>query len=342
MAPKAKNVVGSKRSRKGEESGSKNWEPIQKFGEKAVLRYGWEWFECQREPKYMGDEYVHEVRLNSQFPVIYRTVLELGLRFIFYHPGDCNLSLVRKFYANWLTQTMYKIVPIRGKDVKFNAMILNDFNALKDKLPYRDIRHTLCGVESTARWERSKDTGRHNTLHFANFNQVARVWLKIMCSVLLPTKHLTEVTRDRVVLVYMLMKGMPINVGGILRQNMMKFWNNMRWRFCYGGLITRFLRARGIEEEAMDLTIAFHPDLTGKLVDVTQTKAPDTSHGPVLSAQERQARDDSVMERMFEPLDDDEATAYEVMDDEEDDEEDNVDDEEVNALMVFDGSDNEA
>ncbi|KAH0714899.1 hypothetical protein KY284_007804 [Solanum tuberosum] len=296
MAPKAKSVAGSKRSRKGETFGSRNREPVGKFGKKTMERYGLEWFECQHEPKYMGDEYVHE-----------------------------------------------------------------------DKPPYTDIRHTLCGTESTARWERSKDIGRHNTLHFANFNQVARVWLKIVCSVLLPTKHLTE--------------GMPINVGVILRQNMMKFRNNMRWQFCYEGLITRFLRAQGIEEEVVDLTIAFHPDLTGKLVDVTRTTALDTSHGPVLSAQERQARDDSVMARMFgmaelqlrisgrpvtdaemetmakryplsesvaflcktgtaflEPLDDDKATADEAMDDEEDD----AVDEDTNALMVFDGGDDEA
>ncbi|KAG5581683.1 hypothetical protein H5410_052310 [Solanum commersonii] len=216
----------------------------------------------------------------------------------------------------------------REPDVKFNATILNEFlgtpnydsdhfNTLKDKPPYRDIRYILCGVESTARWERSKDTGRHNTLYFANFNQVAK--------------------------------------------------------FCYGGLITQFLRAWGIKEEVVDLTISFHPDLTGKLVDMMRTKALGTSHRPVLSAQERQARDNSVMARMFgmaelqlriggcpvtdaemetmaeryplfesaaflcktgpaflEPLDDDEATADEAMDDEEDD----VVDEETNALTV--------
>ncbi|KAH0754315.1 hypothetical protein KY290_024585 [Solanum tuberosum] len=122
----------------------------------------------------------------------------------------------------------------------------DEFNNLKYKPPYRDIRHTLCGVDSTARWEWSKDTGRHNTLHFANFNQ-----------------------------------------------------NNLRWRFCYGGLITHFLRAEGIDEKAVDMPVSYHPNLTGKLVDVTRTKALDTSHGHVMSGKERQARDDSVMERMF-------------------------------------------
>uniref|UniRef100_M1E0W6 Putative plant transposon protein domain-containing protein n=1 Tax=Solanum tuberosum TaxID=4113 RepID=M1E0W6_SOLTU len=346
MAPKVKNVAGSKRSRKGEASGSGNREPAQKF----------------------------------------------GLRFIFYHLGDCNLSLVRDFYANWLMETMYKTVPIRGRDVKFSARLLNellgtpncdadDFNRLKEKPPYRDIRHTLCRVVSIARCGRSKDTGRHSTLHFANFNLIARVWLKIVCSVLLPAKHLTEVTQDRVVLVYMLMKGMPINVGEILRQNMMKFRNNLRWRFCYRGLITRFLRNQGIEEEACDLTNAVHLELTGKVVDVTRTKALDASHSHVLSAQERQARDDSIIARMFgmaelqqriggrpvtdvematmaerypltesaaflcrsgpaflDPLDDDEATFDEAMVEEVEDAADEV----ANAMMVFDGGDDEA
>lgn len=48
-------------------------------------------------------------------------------------------------------------------------------------------------------------------------------------------------------LVYMFMKGMTINVGAILRQNMIKFRNNQRWRFCYGGLINHFLSEEGIE-----------------------------------------------------------------------------------------------
>ncbi|KAH0679294.1 hypothetical protein KY284_020379 [Solanum tuberosum] len=334
MAPKSKSVAGSKQSRKVEASRSSSGrEPMQKFGKKAVERYGWEWFECQKVTKYMGDEFVNEVRLQATFLDIYRTVNEL----------------VREFYANWLTETKYKTVPVRGENIKFNAQILNDlfgtpncdpdvFNGLKDRPPYRDIRHTLCGVDSNARWERSRDTGRHNTLHFANFNQVVRVWLKIVCSVLLPAKHLTDVTRDRVVL--------------------------------------------GIEEENVDMTVAQHPDLTGKLVDVTRTKTLDMSHGPVLSAPDRQARDDSIMARIFcmaemqlriggrpvtddemetladryplidsaaflcksgpaflEPIDDDEATADEEMDGDDDDD---VAVDEANALMVFDPGNDEA
>ncbi|KAG5614587.1 hypothetical protein H5410_014411 [Solanum commersonii] len=106
MAPKAKNMAGSTRSRKGEASGSSSGQ----------------------EP----------------------TVNELGLRFIFENLGDCNLTLVRQFYANWLTEIKYKTMHVRGKNVKFSARILNkllgtpncdheEFNNLKDKPPYKYI-----------------------------------------------------------------------------------------------------------------------------------------------------------------------------------------------------------
>lgn len=117
-----------------------------------------------------------------------------------------------------------------------------------------------------------------------------------------------------------------------------------------------------------------HPNLTGKLVDVTRTKAFDTSHGPVLSSPNRQLQDYNMMVRMFGmaelqlriggctvtdvemqtlteryPLIDSVAylcnngpTFSELVDDDEptadedmDEEEDDADGDEVNVLMVF-------
>ncbi|KAH0755059.1 hypothetical protein KY290_025329 [Solanum tuberosum] len=143
------------------------------------------------------------------------------------------------------------------------------------------------------------------------------------------------------------------------------------------GLITRFLKAEGIEEETVDITVAYHPNLTGELVDVTRTKVLDSSHGLVLSALKRPARDDSVMARIFgmtelqlriggRPITDaemdtmveryplSESAAFlcktgpaflEPLDDDEttaDEATDNEKDEKTNAFKVFDGGDDEA
>lgn len=61
--------------------------------------------------------------------------------------------------------------------------------------PYRDIRLTLCGVNSVE----------------------AILWLKIVCSTELFWKHIIDVTRDRVVFIYYLVKGFAINEEDILR-----------------------------------------------------------------------------------------------------------------------------
>ncbi|KAK4706776.1 hypothetical protein R3W88_033685 [Solanum pinnatisectum] len=53
-------------------------------------------------------------------------------------------------------------------------------------------------------------------------NQEARVWLKIVMNYLILGLHFTEVTRDRVCLVYALMKDLPINVGTVLKSAMRK------------------------------------------------------------------------------------------------------------------------
>ncbi|KAG5572090.1 hypothetical protein H5410_061856 [Solanum commersonii] len=123
--------------------------------------------------------------------------------------GECNLSLVHEFYANWNTHCVeINKGFIRDSWVRFSVEALNeflgtpncnnaDFLAMTERPPYRDIKHTLCGVNSVA--------------------------------------------------------GLPVNVGAILKQNMLKFRTNKRWRFCYGSIITRYLRALLIEKEVHDV-----------------------------------------------------------------------------------------
>ncbi|KAH0767859.1 hypothetical protein KY285_003730 [Solanum tuberosum] len=305
MAPKGKNVAsgsGTKRSRTGATVGSSNRETTnlspQKFGKQALMHYGEDWYECQQESKYLGDEYVDKRRFPQEFPHIHTQINALGLQYVLVDQGECNLILVHEFYANWNTHRVeLNQGLIRDSRVRFTVEALNEFLgtpncdnseflAMIERLPYHDIRHTLCGVNSVARWDRVRN--------------MARIWLKIMCSTLLPCKHTTDVTRERVVLVYRLMKVLPVNMRAILKQNMLKFSTNKRWCLCYGSIITRYLQALQIEEEVHDVSPPPRaPHLVCRLVDVTRTKAHDPSQGLVLTAIDRQARDDSWMGRMF-------------------------------------------
>ncbi|KAH0679451.1 hypothetical protein KY284_020536 [Solanum tuberosum] len=248
---------------------------------------------ARRPHRYMFDEYVDEGQLLEEFPHIHAQVRALGLHYIFVDQGKCNLSLVREFYVNWNTHHVrWNQGLICNNRVQFSVEALNeflaapycdhsDFQAMIDQPPYRDIRHTLCRVNSVSRWDRVWDTGRHSTFHYAHLNLEACIWLKIVSNTLLSCKHTTDVTRERVVLLYRLMKGLPVNAGVVL------------------SLITRYLYALEIEEEVHDVSPPRAPHLVYCLVDVTRTKVHDQSQGKMLSTVDRQAHDDSWIGRMF-------------------------------------------
>ncbi|MCD7451282.1 hypothetical protein HAX54_010635 [Datura stramonium] len=88
----------------------------------------------------------------------------------------------------------------------------------------------------------------------------ARIWLKIICAYLVPGKHVTHVTRERVCLVFSLMNGRPVNVGQI-------------------------------DEEVVD----YRPWYDPKGLDVTKTKEPEDFDDDD-DTDEKQARVDSDLE----------------------------------------------
>lgn len=78
-----------------------------------------------------------------------------------------------------------------------------DFERLKKlniEPPYKYIRHLLCGTGSNARWIYHKEGGTHVSLFFAHMNWKARLREKIIYGI-----HMTEVTYDKVCIIYALM-----------------------------------------------------------------------------------------------------------------------------------------
>ncbi|MCE3051124.1 hypothetical protein HAX54_048948 [Datura stramonium] len=247
-------------------------------------------------------------------------LLTLGLGFVFDAPGDYNLNMVREFLAKWMPKERSNQVKIRGQIIEFAPISLNrllgtphvnpqPFVNIVKKPPYRDFRHMLCGPNSVARWTHHQQFGYHVSLPYAHLSREARVWLKILCACLVPEKHVTHVTRERVCLVYALMIGMPINVGVFIKNVLKRARVKKGQNFGFGSLLTKFLCGHDIEEEEADYRPAYNP----RGIDVTKTKEPEDINGPVLSVNERNARIENLLSHLYrsgfkEPLDDDVAT----------------------------------
>ncbi|KAH0710902.1 hypothetical protein KY284_012329 [Solanum tuberosum] len=264
------------------------------YGAKAVTSEGKTWYKSHTEAKYFSDVILDDVNLEREFPHIMRRLQELHMDFICQDPSECNVSVVWEFYANWKPDARSHIVIVRGMEVPLTPSSINQIlgtaDAPSDVLtginispPYQKILHALCGAHSTTKWIRHGHRGYHQSYPYAHMNREARIWLKIVMNCLIPTLHFTEVTRDRVCLVYALMKDVPINVGAVLKSAMRK------------ARVHRGRRRAGVPEESVDYMV---PLFTTPL-DVTNTKGPENMHGSTLTTTERNRRDEMIMARTF-------------------------------------------
>ncbi|KAG5630183.1 hypothetical protein H5410_001900 [Solanum commersonii] len=110
-----------------------------------------------------------------------------------------------------------------------------------------------------AQWTKHSEKRYHQSLPYAHMLRETRIWLKVVMNCLIPVLHYTDITRDRVCLLYVLMTGTELNIRALLKSY-----------------------AKGPVP-----------------VDITRTKGPDTDFGPTLTTVERYRRDKLIMARMY-------------------------------------------
>ncbi|KAG5591344.1 hypothetical protein H5410_041858 [Solanum commersonii] len=70
------------------------------YGVKAVTKEGKAWYKKNTEASYFSDVCINRDSMAHEFPQILRRIRELGMEFIFTESKECNLHMVREFYAN--------------------------------------------------------------------------------------------------------------------------------------------------------------------------------------------------------------------------------------------------
>ncbi|MCD7467270.1 hypothetical protein HAX54_004599 [Datura stramonium] len=175
MAPKVskgKGVAfsshGSERERRPSEEEHEDVDmappPLRQYGLRWVAeKEGKKWFKEHKKSKYSHDMFIDRNCLSLVFSHMVDRILTLGLDFMFNASSDCNLNMVREFLENWMPKERSSQVKIRGQIIEFSPNALNrllgtpnvdpqPFVDLMKKPPYRNIRNTLCGPNSVARW----------------------------------------------------------------------------------------------------------------------------------------------------------------------------------------------
>ncbi|PHU22866.1 hypothetical protein BC332_07973 [Capsicum chinense] len=220
-----------------------------RFGTKAVAMARQKWYLQHKESKYSDDQFINRTSLMKEYPSIVRKIEAHHINFHFEQQAPCNLSLVREFYMIWDLKDSE--VKVRGNVITFTTNTINELlgaphvdpEPLKTmiiKPPYQHIHYFLYDTRSMAR------------------------------------KHMMEVTRDRVCLIYSWIRDdVDMNMGAIIFS---------------GG--NNYLSPVG-----------------DRPLDISRTKGP-SPHGVNLTMPECNARTDKITTRMYrltmlQPIDND-------------------------------------
>nr|XP_033516160.1 uncharacterized protein LOC117280548 [Nicotiana tomentosiformis] len=209
-------------------------------------------------------------------------------------------------------QNTEQLVPIRGRLIDFSATTICKFLGALDvpvepldhficRPTYRELRHTLCGVDSTAAWVRDKKTNRHKRFPKKKMRAEAQLWLKLINARLLPCNHDTLISRERTCALYFLMTGQRVNVGHLIRYQMSLVRTSKKVnRMPFANFLTQFLRHEKVEEEPeFDHTI----DQPLRQTDITSPRLKEETSMTSLTCAERKAQDDSFMAHLYGMMD---------------------------------------
>ena len=140
------------------------------------------------------------------------------------HPleGGC-LSLVREFYANVSERRDYKVF-VRGQWVLFTKEVINSYYSLPtmgdeegflkllSEIDMATVSASVCKPGTV--WKMSGDV--YKNFSRSGLLDTVRPWYAFVCVDLLPTAHLSDVTRERAILLYAIVSGASVDVGRVI------------------------------------------------------------------------------------------------------------------------------
>lgn len=173
--------------------------------------------------------------------------------------------VVREFYANGKDQDECKVI-VRRKVICYDSKTINRFYELPDivddsftelmeRPPFERIIKHLCQKAPDTKWT-IKD-GEISCFPANALDVVEKAWHMFIGAKLMPTTHLSDVHKDRAVLLYAIVKGYSIDVGKVIHQSITKSLKNTSKGLACPMLIASLCEKAGIFWNSTETVI--HP-----------------------------------------------------------------------------------
>ena len=177
------------------------------------------------------------------------------------HTAPGFSTLAREFNAN-MVGIREDSVYVRGVWVPFGHKRINEmfklkelkhgskFKKLVDNPDHEKIIDLLTGGQG--KWEATRKNP-HYAINRGSLAEEAKVWFYFLSSVILPTKHLCVIREQEAIILYALLKGYKMNVGGLIEGSIRGYHlSNKRELIPHPATISRlciFIGVRGSWDE---------------------------------------------------------------------------------------------
>lgn len=191
----------------------------------------------------------------------------------FCHPRtEAILSWVYEFYANAWKNEDDKVM-VRGKFIDVSANAINEVFAVSNAEKFVRLRAAMDPNEIATAVSSTPDPqwAGHSmkALKSTSLSREAKVWLLFVNANLIPTRHLNNVTLDRLVLIYNILKGHRFNVGEVINKHIrLKAKEEKAKHLWFPTLITELCRRAGIAQGGDDLVTQVGHHITETVVEV--------------------------------------------------------------------------
>lgn len=172
-------------------------------------------------------------------------------------PSDAVIPVVREFYANLRDFHGTPDVQVRGVSVSFSAESINKLYQLPQfendeytvfrqaPVEFDELIEYLCYPEAV--WKLSA-SGHVMSFQARFLKQAAAAVFLFIIARLMPAKHATDVTKDRAILLYCILKGHTMDVGKIIEASIFHAAiSNKNVNLPHPSLITELCQSRGVQ-----------------------------------------------------------------------------------------------
>ena len=201
-------------------------------------------------------------------------------------PLGC-LNLVREFYANLIVvrgaNQPEGHVWLRGQWVDMRPSSINaflhtpdiqqdDFSTLRGQhVDWDEILQIIALPNAEWTYYKTPSIGPKNLVN-KYLNPAARVWAQIMFSRLMPSRHTHSITRERCLLLYCLITQREVNLGQLIKDQMMTIPSS-NYSLPYPSLITALALQAGVLVDPAERMTDRGPKISDESLSVTLNRA---------------------------------------------------------------------